>query len=209
MHNQGMIMTDEISTHQTGGFGQFMARAIFRAISWDYQLTLPENPKFMVIGAPHTSNMDFVFMLLLKFATGLKLHWIGKHTIFKPPFGGLMRRLGGIPVDRRTSSNMVDSIVGVIKQQDKYIVAIAPEGTRSKSKYWRTGFYYIALGAEIPIALGFIDYKKKVVGIGPSFYPTGDINSDFAGIQEFYAGITGKYPHKQGPLQLRPSEEKS
>lgn len=200
-------MTYEISTYQAGGFGQTIARAIFRAISWDYQLTLPENPKFIVIGAPHTSNMDFVFMLLLKFATGLKIHWIGKHTIFKPPFGGLMRRLGGIPVDRRTSSNMVDSIVRVINQQDKYIVAIAPEGTRSKSKYWRTGFYYIALGAEIPIALGFIDYKKKLVGIGPSFYPTGDIYSDFSGIQEFYAEMTGKYPHKQGPLQLRPKEE--
>lgn len=200
-------MIKEISSRPPISLGQYIARAILRAISWEWQLTLPENPKFIVIGAPHTSNMDFVFMLLLKFASGLKLHWIGKHTIFKPPLGGLMRRLGGIPVDRRSSNNLVESIVGVIKQQDKYIVAIAPEGTRSKSKYWRTGFYYIALGAEIPIAMGYIDYKEKVVGIGPSFSPSGDIHADFVGIQNFYAGKIGKYPHKQGPLQLRPREE--
>jgi len=195
----------EITPQKPISFSQLLARSVLRAFSWKLDVILPANPKFVVIGAPHTSNMDFIFMLLLKYATGLKLHWIGKHTLFRAPFGSLMRRLGGIPVDRRSKNNFVDKVVNQINQQEKLVMAIAPEGTRSKSKYWRTGFYYIALGAAIPIALGFIDYKEKVVGIGPSFNPTGDLEADFNIIKMFYAGKTGKYPHLQGPMELRPT----
>jgi 1-acyl-sn-glycerol-3-phosphate acyltransferase len=197
----------EITPQKPISLSQFLARSVLRAISWKLDVTLPTNQKYVIIGAPHTSNMDFIFMLLLKYATGLKLHWIGKHTLFNAPFGGLMRRLGGIPVDRRSKNNFVDKVVNQINQQDEIVVAVAPEGTRSKSKYWRTGFYYIALGASIPIALGFIDYKDKIVGIGPSFYPTGDIQADFDKIKMFYASKTGKYPHLQGPMELRPTSK--
>jgi 1-acyl-sn-glycerol-3-phosphate acyltransferase len=196
----------EISPQKTLSFTQTVARSILRAISWELNVNLPANPKFVVIGAPHTSNMDFIFMLLLMYATGLRLHWIGKHTLFRPPFGKLMRRLGGIPVDRRSKNNFVDKIIEAINQHEEFIVAIAPEGTRSKSKYWRTGFYYIALGADIPIAFGYVDYKEKVVGIGPSLYPSGDILADFNSIKAFYSNKTGKYPHLQGPLELYPKQ---
>jgi 1-acyl-sn-glycerol-3-phosphate acyltransferase len=192
----------EISPQRTLSFIQTIARAILRALSWELNVALPVNLKFVVIGAPHTSNLDFIFMLLLKYATGLKLHWIGKHTLFRPPFGKLMRWLGGIPVDRRSQNNFVDQIVEVINQHKEYVIAIAPEGTRSKSKYWRTGFYYIALGSGIPIAFGYIDYKEKVVGIGPGLYPSGDIHTDFDQIKKFYSNKTGKNPHLQGPLEL-------
>jgi len=196
----------DISQQKTISFTQSLARAMLRALSWDHKVVLPSNPKYVVIGAPHTSNLDFIFMLLLMYATGLKLHWIGKHTLFKPPMGSLMRRLGGIPVDRRSKNNFVNFIVDVIRHHQEYALAIAPEGTRSKSKYWRTGFYYIALGANVPIVLGYIDYKERVVGFGPSIYPTGDIQADFTKIKKFYMGKTGRYPHKQGPMALRPRE---
>jgi 1-acyl-sn-glycerol-3-phosphate acyltransferase len=187
-------------------FSQTLACSVLHALSWDYELILPDNPKYVVIGAPHTSNMDFIFMLLLMYATGLKLHWIGKHSLFKPPLGRFMKRMGGIPVDRRSQNKFVDFIIDVIHQHQEYALAIAPEGTRSKTNYWRTGFYYIALGANVPIVLGYIDYKEKKVGFGPSFYPTGNINADFTEIKNFYAGKTGRFPHKQGPMVLRPRE---
>jgi 1-acyl-sn-glycerol-3-phosphate acyltransferase len=194
------------SPQKSANYSQYLAQAILRKMSWELDVTLPANPKYVVVGAPHTSNMDFIYMLLLMFATGIKLRWIGKHTLFKSPLGSLMRKLGGIPVDRRKKNKFVEKIIDEINQHDEFVVAIAPEGTRSKSKYWRTGFYYIALGAGVPIVLGFIDYKDNVVGFGPSLYPSGDIQADFIQIKDFYASKTGKYPHLQGPLELRPKE---
>lgn len=117
-----------------------------------------------------------------------------------------MRGLDGIPVDRRSKNNSVGSIVEAFNQHERFVVVIAPEGTRSKSEYWRTGFYYIALGAGVPIALGFVDYQGKVLGIGPCVYPSGNIQADFIQVQEFYTGKTGKYPQLQGQLMLRRDE---
>jgi hypothetical protein len=117
--------------------------------------------------------------------------------------GGLIRGLGGIEVNRRQRSNFVDQMVNVFNQHDRLIIAIAPEGTRSKADHWKTGFYYIALGAGVPIAMGFIDFEKKVVGIGACFYPSGNIQSDFENhVQPFYADKKGKYPGKQGAIRL-------
>ena len=131
------------------------------------------------------------------------MHWIGKHTLFKWPGGWLLRRLDGIPVDRRSKNNFVGSIVELFKRYEQFVLVIAPEGTRNKSDHWKTGFYYIALGAGVPIALGFVDYKKKILGIGPCVHPSGDIQADFVQIQEFYKGITGKNPQLQGQMMLR------
>jgi 1-acyl-sn-glycerol-3-phosphate acyltransferase len=202
----GVPMID-VPPPKKNSISQTLARSTLGALTWKWDVILPSNPKYVVIGAPHTSNMDFIYMLLLINATGIKLHWIGKHTLFKPPVGSLMRKLGGIPVDRRAKNKFVDRIVETFNNHEEFIVAIAPEGTRSKSNYWRTGFYYIALGAGVPIVLGYIDYKAKVVGFGPSFYPTGDIQADFIQVQNFYATKHGKYPHLQGPMQLRPIEK--
>lgn len=114
-----------------------------------------------------------------------------------------MRWLGGIPVNRRSRNNFVEQIVETFRQQEELVIAIAPEGSRGSTVYWKTGFYYIALGAQVPIALGFIDYPNRVVGIGPAFIPSGDIQADFSVIKDFYTGKKGKYPHRQGEVQLR------
>jgi len=192
---------------QSNRLSGMLARSVLHGLSWRLELNPPLTQKFVLIGAPHTSNLDFVFMLLLVYATGLKLHWVGKHTIFKGPFGWLMRRLGGIPVDRRTNNRFVEQMIQVFDQRQRLILVIAPEGTRGKSQYWRTGFYHIAQGAGVPIVLGYIDYRHKVLGIGPSMLPSGDIDRDFSQIREFYASKTGRRPELQGEILLRPLQE--
>ena len=137
------------------------------------------------------------------YATGIRLYWVGKDTLFRGPIAGVLRRLGGIPVNRRSRSNFVQQMVNVFNERDRFIMAISPEGTRRKTGHWKTGFYYIALGANVPIALGFVDYEKKVVGIGPKLYPTGDIQADFIEIKNFYTTITGRHPELQGEIKLR------
>lgn len=181
-----------------------LARAILGALSWRVELTPLPGPKYVLIGAPHTSNLDFVFMLLLEFAAGLKLNWVGKHTAFKGPLGPLMRALGGIPVDRRTSNQFVEQMVGVFNRSERLALLIAPEGTRGRAEHWRTGFYHIAAGAGVPIVFGYIDYRQKVVGIGPSMTPSGDIDHDFAHIRDFYRSKTGRRPERQGEILIRP-----
>jgi 1-acyl-sn-glycerol-3-phosphate acyltransferase len=185
-------------------FSQALALAALRLKSWKLNITLPTSRKFVLVGAPHTSNWDLLSALMIKYGAGLNMHWIGKDTIFRKPFGGALRRLGGIPVNRRSSNNFVGQIVEVFNRVENLVVAIAPEGTRSKTGYWKTGFYYIAQGAGVPIALGYVDYGQKTVGIGPSFMPTGDIQTDFEHIKDFYSGMQGRYPDKQGEIMLRP-----
>ena len=181
---------------------QILARAVLQAISWKMTLNFPPTSKYVIIGAPHTSNWDFVYFLLLKFAAGINFNWIGKESLFHWPVGIVMRRLGGIPVDRSVRNKLVSQMVDLFNQRDQFIITIAPEGTRSKSDYWKTGFYYIAVGAGVPISLGFIDYCAKEIGIGPYFFPTGDIQADFNRIKDFYAGKKGKYPQYQGEVRL-------
>jgi len=179
-----------------------LALAILRALGWKLEVTLPDTKKYVLIGAPHTSNWDFVYMLLFRSAIGIKPRWIGKDTFFRWPFGGLWRRLGGIPVNRRSRNSFVDQMVATFQEHDKLILVIAPEGTRSKTRYWKSGFYYIALGAGVPIVMGFLDYARKVGGIGPALMPVGDIQADFVTIREFYADKTGKHPREQGEVRL-------
>ena len=161
-----------------------------------------------MVGAPHTSNWDFPLAMLLMYGSGIRFNWIGKDSLFRPPFGGFFRRLGGIPVWRDRRSNFVAQIVETFAQSKRLIIAIAPEGTRSKIKYWKTGFYYMALGANVPLVLAFVDYRRKQVGVGPLFYPSGDIQSDLVHLRAFYCDKTGKYPEKQGAIEIY-SEERT
>ena len=113
-----------------------------------------------------------------------------------------MRSFGVIPVNRRGNNNLVDQIAARFAEHDELIIGISPEGTRSKTSRWRTGFYYIALKADVPIVMAYLDYKNKVCGLGPSIKPTGDIQADFEIIREFYSGIDGKFPDKQSVIEL-------
>lgn len=152
-------------------------------------------PKSVLIAAPHTSNWDFPYTLMVAFALGLNIQWMGKKQLFRFPFGAVMRWLGGIPVDRSQSNNLVAASVDTLlsSPHDLHLV-VPPEGTRSQSRHWKTGFYYIALGAQVPIVLGYMDFAQKRSGLGEALMPTGDIDADMALIKAFYAPFKGKNP---------------
>lgn len=192
-------------THnQPRRFSRVLALTILRLLNWKLDVTLPTAPKYVVIGAPHTSNWDLIYTLLMVYATGLHLHWLGKDTLFRGPFDKFFRWLGGIPVNRRERTNFVQQMVDHFDSYTELVLAVSPEGTRSIAKYWKTGFYHIARCANVPIAMGYIDYATRTVGIGPSFVPGGDIQADFELIKAFYRGKVGKNPHLQGGIELRP-----
>jgi len=190
-------------TLQTSRFSQVVANLFLRLISWRVDAIIPSASKYILIGAPHTSGWDLLFAVLLMHSTGIRMHFIGKESLFRWPLGIFMRWLGGIPVKRHSNNNFVQQIVDVYNRSTDLVITIAPEGTREKADYWRTGFYYIALGAGIPIAMAFVDYENRVVGIGPSLTPCGDIRADFEIIKKFYTGIQGKHPKRQGKIKIR------
>jgi len=170
-----------------------IASLYFNFSTWRFSGHPSLPPKFVAIGAPHTSNWDFFYMLMIAWQSKRKAYWIGKHTLFKPPFGFFMRFLGGIPVDRGAPQNTVEQILLEMQKKDEFFLVITPEGTRDPVEFWKSGFYHIAREAGIPIVLGYADYQAKECGLGPLFYPTDDIEKDFQHIREFYAPIQGKF----------------
>ena len=170
--------------------------SFLKLTGWKLEGSLPPGlEKCVVIAAPHTSNWDLPYLLMVAFGLNLKAYWMGKQSIFTFPFGPLMRWLGGIAVNREQASNLVDSCAQQLVQAEGAVhLVVPPEGTRSKTRYWKTGFYYIALKAQVPIVLGYMDYSRKISGLGPVFYPTGDIEKDMVTIQAFYAPFKGKNP---------------
>jgi 1-acyl-sn-glycerol-3-phosphate acyltransferase len=171
-----------------------LARLLLRMIGWRVVGALPALQKYVLIGAPHTSNWDFPLMLLAVLKVGMDVHWLGKSALFPWPFAGFMRWLGGIAVDRSKTNNLVDQLITLYGQRDELVLIIPPEGTRAKVEHWKTGFYYVALGAGVPILLGFIDRSRKELGFGPLFYPTGDYAADLVVIREFYRDKHGVRP---------------
>jgi len=179
-----------------------LAYFILRIIGWRTHVIHPHTSRYVLIGAPHTSNWDFGLMLLLMAAEQLPIRFMGKDSLFRGPLGPLMHSLGGIPVNRRERTRLVDQIAAKFEEYDDLIIGIAPEGTRSKTSHWRTGFYYIALKARVPIAMAYLDYGNKIIGVGSNFMPCGDLKADFEIIRKFYTGIVGKNPNKQGEIVL-------
>ena len=177
-----------------------LSLAILKLPGWRVEGHFPADcPKCVVIAAPHTSNWDLPNTLMAGFALRANLYWMGKRSIFKPPFGAFMRWLGGIAVNREKSNNLVAASVEAIRAaRGSLQLVVPPEGTRSKVRYWKTGFYYIAHGAGVPIVLSYMDYARKVSGIGPVFHPTGDIERDMERIKAFYAPFKGKNPDQSG-----------
>ncbi|MEJ5225354.1 MAG: lysophospholipid acyltransferase family protein [Anaerolineales bacterium] len=185
---------------------QHLGHSILALFGWRFEMTDPGVKKYVLIGAPHTSNWDFILMLLVMLAGKLPIRWLGKDTAFRGPLGLLMRALGGIPVNRRERTRLVEQIANRFTQSESLIIAIAPEGTRSNSLHWKSGFYYMALTANVPIVMGYLDYANRRCGLGPSFVPSGDIHADFEIIRDFYKDIRGKAPHKQGKIALAPDK---
>ena len=190
---------------QTSRLAHQTARCILGLVGWRTHVIPPPTSRYVLIGAPHTSNWDFVVALLLMAAERIPIRLMGKDSLFRGPTGVMMRSLGAIPVYRDQKANLVDQVAEIFTQHENLVIGLAPEGTRAKSTRWLTGFYYIALKANVPIVMAYLDYGNKVCGLGPSFYPTGDIQADFEIIRNFYSGIVGKYPQKQGRIEISES----
>jgi 1-acyl-sn-glycerol-3-phosphate acyltransferase len=166
---------------------------ILKILGWKTEGKIPKDlKKCVMIAAPHTSNWDLPFTLMTAFALDAKVYWMGKEQIFKPPFRRIMMWTGGIPVNRSTSTNMVQASIDAIKENDQLFLIVPPEGSRSKVTYWKTGFYHIAQGAGVPILMGFLDFKRKTSGIAGTYTTTGDLEVDMNHIKSIYAPISGK-----------------
>lgn len=163
-----------------------LARAVLFVIGWRVVGQVPTAPRYVLIAAPHTSNWDFPLMLLAVLSVGIDLHWMGKDALFRRPFGGLMRWLGGISIDRSQPNQTVQQMVDRFEDAERLIVLIPPEGTRARVERWKTGFYHIACGAGVPILLGFIDAPSKQLGFGPVYQPERGIEYDLPRIQAYY-----------------------
>jgi 1-acyl-sn-glycerol-3-phosphate acyltransferase len=175
----------------------YISRMVLFFLGWTHVNNPKHVPKYVMIAAPHTSNWDFFYTMLVAFALKLKVYAMGKKALTEGPFGPIMLWLGIIPIDRSRSGNVVSQTIETFNAHDDLIIIIPPSGTRNKVQFWKTGFYHIARGAGVPICLGFIDYKRKKGGLGPFVMPTDDYDRDMTKIKSFYSGITGKYPDKQ------------
>ena len=189
-----------------GPIARGLARVFLRLYGWKVEGALPPSVKGIAIAAPHTSNWDMPFMLAVSFLLGVRPSWLGKRELFRWPFGGFMRWLGGIPVDRRKSTNLVAQVVECFADVDRLFLVIPPSGTRRRATHWKSGFYHIARGARVPVLCTFLDYRRKVGGIGPVFVPTGDVRADMEVIRTFYGGVAGLHPRNATPAYL-PEED--
>jgi 1-acyl-sn-glycerol-3-phosphate acyltransferase len=189
---------------RVGPVRQLVGRAWLKAFGWHVEGGLPDAPKAVFVAAPHTSNWDLPFTLAVAWTLGTNVSWIGKESLFKPPFGPLMRALGGVAVVRDKKLNQVESIANAIRDEDDGVyVVIAPSGTRGKRDHWKTGFYRIAEKADVPILLGFLDYAGKRGGLGPALRLSGDLKKDMDAVRAFYADKLGKHPDRMTTVRLR------
>jgi len=173
-----------------------LSRFIFLISGWKTAGEVPALKKYVAIYAPHTSGWDLIIGLCAKFIFGLRISLLAKKELFRFPLGPLLRSVGAIPVDRSSSHNLVDQAVAMFNENDNFVLALSPEGTREYAPKWKTGFYYIALKANVPIVLTYIDFERKLVGFGPTFLPTGDPDKDIEAIKVFYRPIRGRHPEK-------------
>lgn len=183
----------------------YLGRVFLFLLGWRVVGDARQYPKAVLIAAPHTSNWDFIYGLAIAWSLNIKFSFIGKDSLFRGPLGTVMQALGGIPVNRHERKNAVQQIVDIFNEREALILGIAPEGTRRRVEYWKTGFYYMALEANVPILLGFFDYERKIGGMGSYIFPTGDIQADMQLIHDFYADKKGKNPEAFGAVQIRPA----
>ncbi len=175
-------------------FTAWVCRGLLGLLGWRIVGTMPNVPKAVLMVAPHTSNWDFGLGVIAMYAIGIRVWFLGKHTLFWWPLAPVLRWLGGVAVDRRAASGVVDRIVEAFAARDELILAVTPEGTRAEVKRWKTGFYRIALGAGVPIVPVTFDYGDREVRFGPPLVPTGDLDADLQGLARFVAGSRGRRP---------------
>ncbi|NVJ88236.1 MAG: 1-acyl-sn-glycerol-3-phosphate acyltransferase [Flavobacteriaceae bacterium] len=175
---------------------KILAKFIFHTIlGWKFNGNFPTHlKKYVVIAAPHTSWVDFPIAILARMASGIMINYIGKDSLFKGPFGFLFKALGGAPVDRSKNNNLVDAIVDVFNSKEEFRLGLSPEGTRKKVDKWKTGFYYIAKGANVPVVMAGLDFENKQIKISDPYYLTDNKDKDFEHFMGFFENIKGKKP---------------
>lgn len=182
----------------------FIPKLIFKLTGWKTLGTAPAIKKYVLVAAPHTSNWDFVYGLCAWKLYGIEPRYLIKKEFYWFPLNILFNATGGLPVDRSKSNSLTDAIVEMFRQKERFIALVPPEGTRKKVERWKTGFYYLALKAQVPIVMGIMDYKDKTTRLSEPFMPTGDIDADFAKIREFFKDAHPRNPEGFSVDSIRP-----
>ena len=181
-----------------------------RLTRWETDGQPPELRRYVAIAAPHTTNWDLLYLLLHAWYHGLSISWLGKSSLFRWPAGPVLRRLGGLPVERDSASGLVRSLADRFDEaaasDQRLVLVIPPEGTRSAGDYWKSGFYEIARAADVPIVCIYLDYERRVGGFGPTIEVTGDADADLSKIRDFVTGVRGKYPDLASTVAFRPRD---
>jgi len=172
---------------------------------WRFEGDPPPEKKYVALATPHTSNWDGLLLVALARSIGLSLEWMIKDSWVKSPLGPVLRRVGAIPINREHSTHVVDQMIELFGKRDELVLGIPPEGTRGRADYWKSGFYHIARGANVPVSPGYLDYARKCAGLGPVIHLTGDVRADMDRIRAYYAERkpTAYDPSKFGPIRLR------
>lgn len=182
-----------------------MARRSLALTGWEYEGPVPAERKFVLLAYPHTSNWDGLLLVTLTRSIGMRIKWLIKDSWVKGPMGPVVRGFGGVGIDRSRASGVVGQMVEELKAKDDLILAIPPEGTRKRAEHWKSGFYFIARGADVPVVPGYLDFGRKRAGLGPAMRMTGDVRADMDRLRAFYAekNPTPFDPTKLGPIRLR------
>ncbi|MFO8051404.1 MAG: 1-acyl-sn-glycerol-3-phosphate acyltransferase [Thermoplasmatota archaeon] len=175
---------------------KWIGRTYVRITGWEEMDNRNGEENFVAIFAPHTSAWDFVDLVMLALDLDIKSYWLGKHSLFKGPLDPLLRYMGGLPIDRGKRSNTVEQVVDYFNEKEDMVFTLAPEGTRKPVEKWRSGFYHIAVGAGVPIAIVQLDHGNKRGGIHSMFYPTGDLDGDMKSIKARYRGVLPRHPDR-------------
>ena len=185
-----------------------IARRLLALAGWKVMYQPPAAKKAVIVFYPHTSNWDFVFGILARTVLDLPIHFAAKDSLFVLPHGPVFRALGGIPVNRSVRTGFVSQVADEYRRRDEFYLAIAPEGTRRLTPGWKSGFYRLALAAQVPLGLAFIDYSRREVGVVDYLDLVGDEAVDFQRIRQIYAGKQGRHPAQQGPIALVAAENR-
>jgi 1-acyl-sn-glycerol-3-phosphate acyltransferase len=183
-----------------------LASVVLRALGWRIEGEMPRERKFVLVCAPHTSRWDLSLTLLAGTAAGVRVSWLGKHTLFWRPNGWLLTWLGGVPVDRVGGKDAVPQIARRFEEQDDLVLAISPEGAKRRQEYWRSGFWHVALAARVPLVVASLDWATRVCRVGPVIVP-GDLEADMDRIREALAHVVPRHPERFGPVRLRAEGE--
>ncbi len=187
------------------------ASLALRLAGWKFETPVPPDRKYVVLAVPHTSNWDGLLLIALAQAIRLPMAWMIKAEWVRGPMGALLRRLGAVAIDRDRAGDVVGQMIEELRRRDEMVLVIPPEGTRGRADHWKSGFYRIALGADVPVVPGYLDFGRKRAGFGPAIHLTGDVHADMNRIRAFYAAQapTALVPAQFGPIRLHEEADSS